>query len=230
MRIRIFSDTGAMSEAAAADIAAWLSIEGNHTIGLAGGSTPRRTYELLRRRTVPWDGVVAWMTDERHVPIDHPDSNAAMARTALFDHIPATLAEVPYREDPAEAAAEYEETLHEVLADEMGRTQPGLVVLGVGEDGHTASLFPESPALEEDERSFVANWVEDLDAWRLTATLPLLARARRTLFLVSGASKARIVADILERGSDHPAAVVNRLSRDSAWLLDRAAASALTRD
>jgi 6-phosphogluconolactonase len=89
-------------------------------------------------------------------------------------------------------------------------------------------LFPGSPALEEDERDFVANWVDDRETWRLTATLPLLARARRMLFLVSGAHKAQIVAEILEHGSDHPAAIVSRSARDAAWMLDHAAASALS--
>lgn len=228
MRIRVFSDARTLAESAATDIANWLTIDESRTLGLAGGSTPRLTYEVLRRLTVPWDRVDAWMTDERHVPTDHPDSNAGMARRALFDHIPARLHEVPYREDPADAAREYEETLHTFMSGPLGRIQPGLVVLGIGDDGHTASLFPQSPALEEDERDFVANWVESMETWRLTATLPLLSRARRTLFLVSGAHKASIVADILEGGSDHPAAIVNEVSRDSVWLLDHAAASELS--
>lgn len=227
MRTRIFSDPDAQAEAAAAEIATWLSMDASHTIGLAGGTTPRRTYEALRQMTVPWHEVHAWMTDERHVPPGHPDWNAGMARRSLFDHIPATLHEVPYDEDPTAAAQAYEDTLRSVLNDEYGRMQAGLVVLGVGTDGHTASLFPGSPALEEDERRFVANWVESEDAWRLTATLPLLAQARRTLFIVSGESKAQIVAEILEQGTDHPAAVVNRSARDPVWLLDRAAASQL---
>jgi 6-phosphogluconolactonase len=228
MRIRVFSDTSALAEAAAADIARWLTIDDSRTIGLAGGSTPRPTYEVLRTMTVPWDRVTAWVTDERHVPTDHPDSNAGMARRALFDHVPATFHHVPYTEDPNDGAASYEQTLRGLMGAPYGTIQPGLVILGVGTDGHTASLFPGSPALEEDERDFVANWVEEQNTWRLTATLPLLARARRTLFIVSGESKAEIVADILEHGSDHPAAIVNRAARDSVWLLDHAAASALS--
>lgn len=228
MRIRVFSDAATLADAAATDIAGWLAIDDSRTLGLAGGSTPELTYQVLRRLTVPWDRVHAWMTDERHVPSDHPDSNARMARRALFDHVPAVLHEVPYREDAGDAAAEYERTLGEFMRGPRGNLQPGLVILGIGDDGHTASLFPGTPALEEDERDFVANWVEEKNTWRLTATLPLLSRARRTLFLVAGAHKAEVVADILERGSDHPAAVVNRASRDSVWLLDHAAASALS--
>jgi len=228
MRIRVLPDAAALAEAAATDIASWLSIDESRTLGLAGGSTPRLTYELLRGMTVPWDRVHAWMTDERHVPTDHPDSNAGMARRALFDHVPATLHEVPYDEDAASSANAYEHTLAGVMGEPTGRLQPGLIILGIGDDGHTASLFPGTPALEEDERDYVANWVEAQNSWRLTATLRLLARARRTLFLVSGANKAEVVAEILEQGSDHPAAVVNRASRDSVWLLDHAAASALS--
>lgn len=228
MRIRVFSDPATLAEAAAADIASWLTIDDARTIGLAGGSTPRRTYERLRSLTVPWDRVHAWMTDERHVPVDHPDSNAGMARRALFDHVPATLHVVPQRDDPNEAADEYEASLRRLMPGRSGRIQPGLVVLGVGEDGHTASLFPGSTALEADERDFVANWVEDTESWRLTATMSLLARARRVLFLVSGAHKADIVAEILEEGSDHPAARVSQATRDPVWLLDHAAASRLS--
>jgi 6-phosphogluconolactonase len=151
-----------------------------------------------------------------------------MARRALFDHVPATLHAVPYTENPNDGARAYEDMLRGFMGESFGRIQPGLVILGVGTDGHTASLFPGTPALEEDERDFVANWVEEQNTWRLTATLPLLARARRTLFVVSGESKAEVVAEILEQGSDHPAAIVNRASRDSVWLLDHAAASELS--
>jgi 6-phosphogluconolactonase len=228
MRIRVFSDATALAEAAAVDIARWLTIDDSRSLGLAGGSTPRPTYELLRDMTVPWERVTAWMTDERHVPIDDPASNAGMARRALFDHVPATLHAVPYTENPNDGAQAYEDTLRAFMGESLGRIQPGLVVLGVGADGHTASLFPGTPALEEQERDYVANWVEGQNTWRLTATLPLLARARRTVFIVSGESKAGIVAEILEGESDHPAAIVNRVARDSVWLLDHAAAADLS--
>lgn len=228
MRIRVFPDADALAEAAAVDIARWLTIDESRTIGLAGGSTPRPAYEVLRDLTVPWDRVTAWMTDERHVPLDHPDSNAGMVRRALFDHVPATLHTVPFRENPNDAALEYEDTLRGFMGTRFGPLEPGLVILGIGPDGHTASLFPGSPALHEESRDYVANWVQDQTAWRLTATLPLLARARRILFIVSGGSKAEIVAEILEHGSNHPAALVNRSARDSVWLLDREAAGALS--
>ncbi len=228
MRIRVHHDAAAMAEAAADDIAGWLAVDADQTIGLAGGTTPRLTYELLARRPIQWERVQAWMTDERHVSDDHPDSNAGMARRALFDWVPATLHGVPFEDDPAQSASAYEATLRRVL----GRgpvARPGLIVLGVGVDGHTASLFPGSEALTEASRDFVANWVKASAVWRLTATLPLLARARRTLFLVTGEAKAPVVAEILEGGGrNYPAAVVSHLARDPVWLLDRAAASSLT--
>jgi 6-phosphogluconolactonase len=168
------------------------------------------------------------MTDERFVPPDDPDSNAGMASAALFDHVPGHLRRVPWVEDPLAAAVAYERELHEILEPSAGGSRPGLVLLGVGEDGHTASLFPGSEALEVEDRDFVAQWVPQQESWRLTATLPLLMRARRTMFLVSGARKAAIVADILEGDSELPAAIVSNGSRDAVWLLDRDAARRLS--
>jgi 6-phosphogluconolactonase len=168
------------------------------------------------------------MTDERYVPADHRDSNAGMVNRALFDHVPARLHEVPWFEDPVAAADAYEETLDGLLEHAAHGLRPGLVVLGVGTDGHTASLFPGTEALNATDRDFVANYIEAQDAWRLTATIPLLSRARRTVFLVTGSQKAKIVAEILDGGSSHPAAIVSNNSRDAVWLLDRDAASQLS--
>lgn len=227
MRIRVFGGAEALADAAADEVEAWLRVmTGPRVIGLSGGSTPRRAYELLAERRIGWADVEAWLVDERHVPTDHEDSNARMIRRTLFDRVPAHLHEVPW-DEAAESAAAYEMTLRDILpAGPNGRPQPGLVLLGVGEDGHTASLFPGSPALDELERDFVAVEVPDL-GWRLTATLPLLARARRTLIIVSGERKADIVAEVLEGESDLPASRVSRASRDALWLLDAAAASKL---
>jgi len=227
MRIRVFSGSEALADAAADEVEAWLRVvSGPRQIGLSGGSTPRRAYELLAERRIGWADVEGWMVDERHVPTNHEDSNAGMIRRALFDQVPAVLHEVPW-EEAEEAAASYERTLRGLLpAGPNGRPQPGLILLGVGDDGHTASLFPGSPALDELERDFVAVEVPER-GWRLTATLPLLARARRTLFLVSGRHKASIVAEVLEGDSDLPAARVSRASRDALWMLDAESASEL---
>ena len=229
MRIRIFDDADRLAEAAAQEIEAWVRLTAPHvTIGLAGGATPRATYERLRHMSLAWSEVSAWMTDERFVPIDDPASNAGMARRALFDHVPAALLEVPWIEDPMAAANRYEKDLQAALEASPNGLKPGLVLLGVGEDGHTASLFPGTDAVTVTDRDFVANWVPQQESWRLTATLPLLTRARRTMFLVSGEHKAHIVAEVLEGDGDHPAAAVSRQSRDAVWLLDRDAASLLS--
>ncbi len=225
MNLRVLSDPSGLADAAADEIARWLAAD-DAPIGLSGGSTPVTTYERLTRREVRWHGVAAWMTDERHVPLDHPDSNAGAAGRALFDSVPATLHAVPWDESAHAAAIAYESTLLQILPGDALGPEPGLVMLGLGDDGHTASLFPGSSALEEDERWFVATDVAG-KGWRLTATLGLLARARRTLFLVTGEHKAEVVAEIMSGGSDLPAAVVARHSRDPVWLLDRAAASRL---
>jgi 6-phosphogluconolactonase len=225
MQVRIFNGPEALADAAAAEVAGWLSLGGNgRTIGLAGGSTPRRAYELMAHRGIPWRNVHGWMTDERHVPTDHPDSNAGMVRAALFDHVPATLHEVPWDEDAPAAARRYEEELSSLLVHGQDGLQPGMVMLGVGEDGHTASLFPGSEAVDITDRDYVAVEVPGI-GWRLTATVGLLTRARRILFLVSGEHKAAVLAEILEGDSMLPAAVVARGARDAPWLFDLSAAS-----
>lgn len=228
MRVRVFNGPETLADAAAAEVAAWLSLPGNgRTLGLAGGSTPRRAYELMARGGVPWQDVHGWMTDERHVPTDHPDSNAGMALRALFDHVPATLHEVPWNDDAPTAALEYERELRRLLVRGPDGLVPGMVMLGVGEDGHTASLFPGSDALDADaDRDFVATEVPG-KGWRLTATLGLLTRSRRILFLAAGESKAEVVAEILGGDSDLPAALITGRARDVAWLIDRDAASML---
>lgn len=229
MRIRIFDDADRLAEAASQEIESWVRLTAPAvTIGLAGGSTPEATYRMLRDLRLPWEEVQAWMTDERHVPVDDPASNAGMAARALFDHVPARLHAIPWMEDPQAAADAYEKQLTDVLDPSLHGPKPGLVLLGVGGDGHTASLFPGTEALEAWDRDFVAHWVPQQESWRLTATLPLLQRARRTMFLVSGAHKAQIVADVLEGDTDHPAAIVSRESKDAVWLLDRDAAGLLT--
>lgn len=228
MRLRVFSDADNLADAAAEEVAAWARVDRAYlTIGLAGGSTPRLAYERLRRLRMPWDRAHAWLTDERAVPLDHPESNSGMVLHTLFGQSSEGFHPVPRAEDPAAAAAAYEAELARFLPQGPGGLQPGLVVLGVGEDGHTASLFPGTAALEETYRGFVANWVPRLSAWRLTATLPLLTAARRVVFLVSGTHQAEIVAQVLEGSSDLPAAVVSREARDAVWLIDREAATLL---
>jgi len=228
MRVRVFPDADHLADAAAEEIAAWARLDAPlATMGLAGGTTPRGAYERLRRHHLPWRRVHAWMTDERAVPPTHIASNTGMVRRALFDHVPAAFHPVPWDEDATAAAAAYEAELAEFLPLGPRGLQPGLVVLGLGEDGHTASLFPGTTALEEARQGFVATWVPQVDSWRLTATLPLLTAARRTVFLATGRRKATVVARVLTGDADLPASRVSRESRDAVWLLDREAASRL---
>ena len=228
MHTEVYADRTELARVAAARIGAWLRDEGHGTLGLAGGSTPRLTYEFLRSEDVPWEQTHVWLTDERHVPINHEDSNGGMALKALLSHVPARFHPVEYNEDAAVSAVRYERELDDVWSSTSGGPGLGLMLLGLGDDGHTASLFPGTKALEEQDRYYVANWVDDLSTWRLTATLPLLARADQLIFLVAGEDKAQVVAQILEQKSNHPAATVGRASVDTVWMLDRAAASCLS--
>lgn len=222
MEIRIAPDPPATARLAAATLGRWLADGG--TLGLAGGSTPRPTYDELRHQPVDWPRVTLWMTDERWVPPDHPDSNTAMARAHLADHVPARLLEVPDigRGDPGAAAVAYDT----VLGREIGE-RPDVVVLGVGDDGHTASLFPATAALSLDEGRYAANRVESIGSWRLTATIPYLQAARHLAFIVTGEAKAAVVAELTTGGSALPAAVVADGHPDVTWLLDEGAAGLL---
>ena len=191
-------------------------------IGLAGGSTPEAAYRTLASAPIEWPGVDAWLTDERHVPLDHPDSNAGMARRALFDGVAARLHPVPWHDDALTAAHRYEGHLAELLPSGPAGPEPSLVVLGLGTDGHTASLFPDCPQPEPD-RDYAAIAVPG-KGWRLTATYDLLARAHHTLFLVCGPAKAEALAAVLG-GAPLPATRVSAEADDALWLVDRAAAA-----
>jgi 6-phosphogluconolactonase len=227
MPVHVFDDPIALARGAADRIGAWIRAEGHRTLGLAGGSTPRLTYEFLRSEDVPWERTHVWLTDERHVPIEHPESNGGMALRSLLSHINAPFHPVEFHPDPEVGASDYEQTLHRRWRDAESEERAGLMLLGLGDDGHTASLFPGTSALSETVRDYVANWVEDKDSWRLTATPALLARADRLMFLVAGEAKAKVVKEILEEGADLPAAIVSRAAADPVWMLDRAAATQL---
>jgi 6-phosphogluconolactonase len=171
------------------------------TLALSGGSTPRPFYEALAAHAYPWEEVEVFFGDERCVPADHADSNLRMAREALLSKVPARVHAMPGDSCDAEA---YEGVLRERFGD--GPPSLDLVLLGLGEDGHTASLFPGDPALEERTR-WVAR-VERPDHPRLTLTLPVLNAARAALFLVAGEGKREALGRLLD-GDDIPAARVS---------------------
>jgi 6-phosphogluconolactonase len=241
----ISSDTTALMEAAALRIAAAceeaVRARGRFTFVLSGGSTPRKLFALLASdkfvSRIDWTRVQFFWGDERCVPPDDPRSNYRMARESLLDSIRADPSQVHRMrgEDPAErAAAAYESTLHEFFGLDAGSPPPefDLILLGMGADGHTASLFPGTAALEERERWVVASRSPD-GMPRLTLTFPVLNAALNVLFLVSGTDKAERVQQVLERGepptrSDAlPASRVRPRRGQLDWMLDRAAASRL---
>ena len=204
---------------------------GRAAVALAGGSTPKRLYELLAtaefRERLPWDRVHWFWGDERFVPPDDAESNYRMARLAMLEAVPAPadhIHPVPFAGlTPEQAAAAYQAALQRCYgAAELDPARPlfDLVLLGLGEDGHTASLFPATPALQE-RRAWVASVLGAKPEPRVTLTYPALESARHVVFLVAGAGK-RAVLQRLQRGEDLPAAHV-RPSGTLHWLIDRAA-------
>jgi 6-phosphogluconolactonase len=213
---------------------------GRFTIALSGGSTPRGLFTLLAanaRSVLPWDKMFFFWGDERHVPPDDPESNYRMANESLLTKIPIAAANVfriPAENPDAAAAAQgYEQTLQKFF-----QLQPGelprfdLILLGIGPDGHTASLFPESAGLNEKSRLVIANWVEKIKTDRITFTYPVLNAARSVAFLVSGTDKAPALHAILENetalGEHYPAKLVHPNDGKLIWFLDKAAASELS--
>lgn len=199
---------------------------------LAGGSTPEGLYRLLAGEgfagRIPWSRVHAWFGDERCVAPDHADSNYRMARAALLDHVPVgEVHRMAGEADPAEAAAAYARELERILPAPEGVPVLDLVLLGLGPDGHVASLFPGTTALASAD-PVAAVYVPKLDAWRLSLTLPVLNAARRVWLLASGSDKGPVVRDALADPGPEPLPV-QRLAPQGEWLwfLDAAAAAEL---
>ena len=207
----VFESAEDVAAAAAADIAEALR-EGSRTLVLAGGTTPRRCYELLAEREVDWGRVAVLFGDERCVPPDDPESNYRMAREALLDRTaPATVYRMPGELGPDEGAEAY----RRVVATE---TPLDVVVLGVGEDGHTASLFPGHPVLRAHGLVVGVRDSPKPPSERITLTLGVLRAARRVNILATGAGKAEAVA-LAKRGQ-----VPSGMIAGARWLIDRAAA------
>ena len=216
---------------------------GRFVVALAGGSTPRRTYELLARQPfaprVNWSRVHVVWGDERCVPPGDADSNYRMAREALLDHvpIPATNVHRMYGEDnPVAAAESYETTLRTLFQTPNGppASAPGknidLALLGLGDNGHTASIFPESAAASEQSRWAMAEYVPAASMWRVTLTAPILNAAAEVLFLVAGGGKAEVLRRVLEGPRlprELPAQLITPARGQIRWLADVAAAAEL---
>ena len=243
MEIRTLTTPQELFEAAAEEVlrAAKEAVEkrGRFTIALSGGSTPKNLFNLLAtnaRTVLPWDRTFFFWGDERHVPPTDPDSNYHMAEETMLSKIPVAAGNVfrmaAENPDAAAAAEAYEQTLRKFFALETGQfPRFDLILLGMGPDGHTASLFPGTAALQEKSRLVVANWVDKLKASRLSLTLPVLNAAACVTFLVSGMDKAAALHAVLEGdapGEQYPSKLIRPVDGKLIWLVDRAAASALS--
>jgi 6-phosphogluconolactonase len=209
-------------------------------VALSGGNTPRAVYSLLatKKDALPWDKIYIFFGDERHVPPEHSDSNYRMANESLLSRVPLPMKNI-YRVhaelDAKVAAQEYEDQLREFYQLQDIRLQNNdwpqfdLILLGLGDDGHTASLFPGSLALTENTRMVVANWVKKFNEYRITLTFPVLNQAAQVMFLVSGESKAQILKDVLnlDSANPYPAQRVQPVNGRLLWLLDQPAARLL---
>ena len=210
-------------------------------VALSGGSTPKSLYQLLATDKysdqIDWQKVHLYFGDERCVPLDHPDSNFLMAKTALIDHVdipPQNVHPVKIVEnDPARCAAEYQRQLADVMVCESNAIPRfDLVLLGMGEDGHTASLFPGTPILQQRERWVSEVYVSHLDSWRVSLTYPIINNAHKILVLVSGANKADKISEILTAPVTEPKYPIQGIvpKGDILWLVDKAAAAALNNE
>ncbi len=228
--IRVLPDAAALAAAGAEEFARAASAStGAFRAALSGGSTPKALYALLAqdplRTRVPWSRVEIFFGDERCVPPDHPDSNFRMVDEVLLRHVPlepSRVHRVRTELPPDEAARRY--------ADELNGPRFDWIFLGLGTDGHTASLFPGTSAVGESTKRVVAVWIEAKRSHRVTITLPVIDAAEKVVFVVSGEDKAEMVRLILETAADEsrPASLVRANEGETLWLLDRAAASRLS--
>jgi 6-phosphogluconolactonase len=211
---------------------------GEFTLCLTGGNTPASTYELLATRfhlSVDWKEVQFFWGDERCVPPDDPASNFGMANRTMLSKLalrPEQIHRMRGEQEPALAAQEYEQELRTFFHLERPVDFPSfnLVLLGLGDNAHVASLFPHHPALQEKTRLAVAVEVEAAPSRRISLTLPVINNAERVMFLVSGANKAEAVRDVLQGSAEpdqYPAQFVKPPRADVVWLMDKAAASKL---
>lgn len=229
MNVEIFAGPAELARGAADYIEGVINeTEGRCDIGLAGGSTPQATYTELRTRGIDWSEVDIWLSDERWVPHDSAESNGHQASRSLAAGIEPSSFLRPRHSDhlePADAAAYYEADLRSMVGE-----RPRLVLLGMGTDGHTASLFPGTAAVEDtSDRWYVANHVPQIDAWRLTVTPHLLEIAERIAVIVAGASKADVLAEAIERPEGrYPIELLHRCSGAVTILCDREAAGSLS--
>jgi 6-phosphogluconolactonase len=224
-----------------AALARKLSVEGRtFNVALSGGSTPRRLFQALAAEPfaaiVPWRSIHFFWGDERNVPPSDPDSNYRTAHELLLSRVPvppANVHRIPTGDGTAvEAADLYQRTLREEIPQAHQFPRLDYILLGLGANGHTASLFPHRPTLHEQQRLVVADHVEELNSWRVTLTAPILNNAAQITFLVTGEDKAAVVRQVIQGSRDIESTPAQLIApRDGAltWILDTAAASQLAR-
>jgi 6-phosphogluconolactonase len=214
-----------------------MSRRGRFAVALSGGSSPKKLYELLAsptyRSRVNWEQTYFFFGDERNVPQTSPDSNYLMAKKALFDPLGVRASQVfdiDTELKPSEAAAQYCVDIEEFFGEKKAKFD--LVLLGLGDNAHTASLFPHTPVLHDKTVGVKEVWLPEQQVFRITMTAPLINQARAVAFLVYGAGKAEAVQQILEQDRDieqYPAQLIEPSSGDLEWFLDEAAAKELHR-
>ena len=238
--IKVYPDLESLSQAAASLLVEQANLavaaRGRFSVALSGGATPRRTYELLAmppfKEQAPWHRMHIFWGDERCVPRDDPRSNARMAKEAWLDRVPIPESQIHFlncAQAPAEAARQYEAQLRQFFAGRPPRLD--LVLLGLGDNGHTASLFPGTPVLKETERWAAEVYVAEQDMYRVTLTAPFINQASLVAFLVSGAAKAGVLGEILHGPRDPerlPAQLIRPQTGEILWLTDLKAAAQLT--
>jgi 6-phosphogluconolactonase len=239
--IKVFPEPAGIAESAAARIVdaagEAIALSGRFTLALSGGSTPKLLHEVLAtkyRDAIEWSRVEIFFGDERCVPPDNIESNYRMARETLLSRVPIpgdNIYRMRGEMDPNEAAKEYGLMLKEKFGDSSEKGGGlDLVLLGMGEDGHTLSLFPGTAAVCETHHRCVANYAEHSTtgkSWRVTLTAPFVNRSREVLVLVAGAPKASVLAQVLEGSPDperFPIALIQPASEKLTWLVDAAAA------
>jgi 6-phosphogluconolactonase len=240
VQIHHFDDEGSLAQGAAEFVIELgrTAQEGGgvFSLALSGGSTPKATYQRLAvdaaRSGLDWDRVRIFWGDERCVPPDDPASNYRMARLAMLDHVPVPESNVfrmACEGDPEQGAIDYEASLREQFgAKSLPRFD--LILLGLGPDGHTASLFPGSSALESGGRWVLANYVEKMAAWRMTLSLEVINGAAAVAFLVQGDEKSGVLRDVVEgsrEGASLPAAQIRPQPGELHWFVDAAAGKQL---
>jgi 6-phosphogluconolactonase len=233
----LFEEAAQLISRAAADA---IQQRGMYSLALSGGSTPKGLFRLLAtaawRDRIDWSNTHVFWGDDRYVPHTDPRSNFRMTKEALLDHVlipPNNVHPVPTDVPPDEAALRYGQTLRQVLGKASDFPQLDLNLLGLGENGHAASLFPHRPILHETKLLVRSDFVPEVDMYRITMTAPMINAGRRVVFLIAGESKADVVRDVItgpQQPEQLPAQLINPAHGELIWLLDSSAAAKLPAD